>query len=83
MKLKKIKELFKLSNTELEKELEATQEAIYKLRFQKIVGEVPNVNLIKNNKRKIARIKTILTIREKERQKIALEEKVNIEENKK
>lgn len=63
MKLKQIKELRKLSEKELIKELKIAREAALKLRFQKVVDEVTDTSQIKKSKIKIAQIKTLLSER--------------------
>ena len=60
----KRKNLHKLSNEDLQKDLASCQEALLKLRFQKVVEEVADTTIIRKTKKKIARIKTILRLRE-------------------
>jgi large subunit ribosomal protein L29 len=60
MESKKIKELWKMADSELQKELNACQETLLKLRFQKVVEEASDNSIIRKTRRKIARIKTIL-----------------------
>lgn len=61
MSKKETKELVKLSDGELEKELGVCRETLYKCRFQKVVEEIADVTMIRKTKRRIARIKTILS----------------------
>jgi len=64
MKKGKANELWKLSDDELNKELGAAREALFKLKFQAVVDEVTDKSIVRKAKRKIARIKTILRARE-------------------
>lgn len=63
MKAKQLRELRKMNDSELLKELEACQEALFKYRFQKVVEEVTDTTVIRKTRRKIAQIKTILHLR--------------------
>jgi len=58
--VKRIKDLRKLSDTELEKELKSVQDALLKLRFQKVVDEVTDTTQINKKRREVAQIKTLL-----------------------
>lgn len=60
MSKKQFKELLKLSESELEKELATAQESQMKLRFQRAVEENKDTSVMKKTRRKIARIKTLL-----------------------
>ena len=64
MEAKKKQDFSKMSESELKKEWTNAQEALFKLRFQKVVEEVTDITVIRKNKRKIARINTILRLRE-------------------
>lgn len=64
MEAKKKQDFSKMSDSELKKEWANAQEALFKLRFQKVVEEVTDITVIRKNKRKIARINTILRLRE-------------------
>lgn len=55
-----INELRKLSLSELEKELLALCRERFNLRMQKANGQLKKFNLIKQNRRSIARLKTIM-----------------------
>jgi len=56
----KIKELRDLSVDELRAREAELADQLYKLRFQKHLGQLDNPMKVKNVKREIARIKTIL-----------------------
>ena len=62
MKMEKIREL---TNSDLEKELLKMKNELFNLRFQHVTGQLENPLRMKDVKRDIARIKTV--IREKER----------------
>jgi ribosomal protein L29 len=61
---KRIKDMWKMSDGELQKELVASQESLFKLRFKKVVEEITDIAVIRKTRRKIAQIKTILHLRE-------------------
>ncbi len=63
---KEVEELRKMSDSELQKELDATHEALYKLRFQSVVDEMVDTSVVRKAKKRMARIKTILRSRELE-----------------
>lgn len=60
----KARELRELSKDELERRMEELRDQLFKLRAQHAIGQLENTAKLKNIKRDIARIKTIL----KERQ---------------
>lgn len=62
----KASELHKLTVSELQTRLDETKEEYFKLRFQKSSGRLEDTNRLRMVKRDIARIKTILTERERE-----------------
>ena len=62
--MKSVKEIRKLSDGELQKELKSAQESLLKLRFQKVVDEVTDTTQLKKNRRAVAQMKTILRERE-------------------
>lgn len=62
-KQKETNDLRKMSDGELSKELGVCQEALFRLRFQKVVEEVADTTVIRKTRRKIARIRTILHLR--------------------
>lgn len=63
MKKSKASELRKLSDEQLTKELEEARGSLLKLRFQKVVDEMTDTSVFRKTRRKIARIKTILSER--------------------
>ena len=58
-----VKEIRDLSNEELEKEVKSLKEELYNLRFAQATGNLENPSRIKDIKKTIARIKTVLTER--------------------
>ena len=58
-----MKEIRDLSNEELEKEVTSLKEELYNLRFAQATGNLENPSRIKDIKKTIARIKTVLTER--------------------
>lgn len=60
----KISELRDLTNEEIAKKLEDNQEELFNLRFQKSMNRLENGNKLKDVKKDIARMKTLLTERE-------------------
>jgi len=60
----KVKELRDLSDAELSKKLEDSKDELFKLRFQLATGQLDNPMKIKECKRKIARVKTVMTERQ-------------------
>lgn len=56
----KVKELKELSNVELSKKLDDSKDELFKLRFQLATGQLDNPMKIKECKRKIARVQTII-----------------------
>ena len=60
----KANEIRKMTSSDLEKELGELKSEIFKLRFQLATNGLDNPMKIKNTKRDIARIKTILKERE-------------------
>ncbi len=61
MELKKMREM---TEVELNAELENMKKELFNLRFQHVTGQLENPVLLRETKREIARVKTI--IREKE-----------------
>ena len=59
-----VKEIRDLSNEELNKEIVALTEELYSLRFQQATGGLENPAQMKEVRKTIARIKTVLTERE-------------------
>jgi large subunit ribosomal protein L29 len=68
MELKKMREM---SDAELIAELAKMKKDLFNLRFQHVTGQLENPVLMRETKRDIARVKTI--IREKELEKIQAE----------
>lgn len=64
----KIKELRDLQTKELETKLGDLKEELFNLRFQHATGQLENPMRIREVKKTYARIKTILTEREREAQ---------------
>jgi len=57
----KASELRKKSAEELEKTLLTLREEQFKLRMQKVIGQLAQTHLLRQGQRDIARVKTILT----------------------
>jgi large subunit ribosomal protein L29 len=53
-------ELYQLNPADLEKLLQDTQEEISKLRMQKALGQLDNISLIRNKRKDVARILTLI-----------------------
>ena len=60
-----VKEIRDLSNEELSQEVVSLKEELYNLRFAQATGTIENPARIKDIRKTIARIKTVLTEREK------------------
>ena len=58
-----IKEIRDLSNSDLEKEIDVLKEELFNLRFQKATGQLENPLKIREVRKTIARIKTVITER--------------------
>ena len=58
-----VKEIRYLSTEEIEKEVTSLKEELYNLRFAQATGNLENPSRIKDIKKTIARIKTVLTER--------------------
>jgi len=56
----KVSEIKELGHEEIEKKLEETKEELFNLRFQNATGQLDNYKRIRELKRDVARIKTIL-----------------------
>ncbi|MFV0515977.1 MAG: 50S ribosomal protein L29 [Aminipila sp.] len=65
MELKKMREM---TETELTAELKKMKNELFNLRFQHVTGQLENPIKLRDTKKQIARVKTI--IREKELQKV-------------
>ncbi len=66
MKASKFREM---SREELETEAAASSEQLFRLRLQKATGQLENVMKIGQVRKDLARIKTVLTEKEKEKEK--------------
>ncbi|HOV80695.1 MAG TPA: 50S ribosomal protein L29 [Bacillota bacterium] len=60
----KAKELRDLTDDELKRKLEESKDELFKLRFQWATGQLDNPMKLKECRRKIARVKTIIRERE-------------------
>lgn len=58
-----VKEIRDLSNDELEKEVTSLKEELYNLRFAQATGSLENPARMKDVRKTIARIKTVMTER--------------------
>jgi large subunit ribosomal protein L29 len=58
-------EIRNLSDNEIKTKLEETYEELFNLRFQRTIGQVKDPNRMTALKRDIARLKTILTERQR------------------
>lgn len=58
------KEIRERSNEELLNDIKTLKEELFNLRFQKATGQLENTARLKDVKKTIARIKTVLTERE-------------------
>lgn len=58
-----IREIIKLSDDDLLNKIEDTHHELYQLRLQKANGELKNENLLRANRRTLARLKTVQTQR--------------------
>lgn len=61
----KAQEIRKLSDQDLSKKLDTLKEELFNLRFQAATGQIENMGSIGKVKQDIARVKTIMTEREK------------------
>jgi large subunit ribosomal protein L29 len=73
MSLPQFADIISLSNKEISEEIIKTESEIFNLRFKKATRQSFKSNDLKNAKRKLAQLKTLLGMR--------LEEKENNEEN--
>ncbi|MFQ6108451.1 MAG: 50S ribosomal protein L29 [Candidatus Aminicenantales bacterium] len=65
----KARELRELTDDELRSKEEELKDQLFKLKFQHALGQLENAMKLKNIKRDIARIKSILNEKEKEQGK--------------
>ncbi len=66
----KARELRNLSDEELQAKLRESKEELFNLRFQSATGQLDNTSRIREVKRDIARIFTVLRERELESEKV-------------
>ena len=59
-----VKEIRDKSNTELLQEIESLKEELFNLRFQQATGQLENPSRMKEIRKTIAHIKTVITERE-------------------
>lgn len=64
-----VKEIREKSNTELLQEIDSLKEELFNLRFQQATGQLKNPSRMKEIRKTIARIKTVITERELSEQK--------------
>ncbi len=62
--MKKLADLRVSSDAELQKQLDDLYHELFNLRFQRTAGQMPNTNRLKEVRRDIARLKTIVHERE-------------------
>ena len=60
----KAKELFDMTNKELEVKLDSLKQELFNLRFKHATGQLENANQLNFIKKDIARVKTVLRQRE-------------------
>ncbi len=65
--MKNLEELRKLNKIELQKKVNEYRKEAFNLRFQKSSGQLENVSRISKVKKEIARIKTIMNKKGKEK----------------
>jgi len=58
-----IKDIREKNDVELEKEIDSLKEELFNLRFQQATGNLENPSRIKQIRKTIARIKTVITER--------------------
>jgi large subunit ribosomal protein L29 len=63
MGLSKFTDIVKLSNIEISNAIIETENQLFNLRFKKATRQVFKSNEIKNAKRRLAQLKTLLTLR--------------------
>lgn len=60
----KVREIRELSNTELQEKVQELKGELFNLRFQMATGQLENVMRVKEVRRSIARLKTVMRERE-------------------
>lgn len=68
MSLSKFSDIISFSNKEISEEIIRTKNKIFNLRFKKATRQTFKSSDLKNVKRKLAQLKTLLAIRVKEKQ---------------
>jgi large subunit ribosomal protein L29 len=53
-------QLRSMDNTALQKQLDDLQQEMFNMRFQRAAGQLPNFNRLRQVRRDIARVKTVL-----------------------
>lgn len=66
----KAKEIRDLTTSEIESKVKALKEELFNLRFQLATGQLENTARIREVKKSIARMKTVVRAREIEQQKL-------------
>ncbi len=62
--MKKLADLRVSTDAELQKQLDDLYQELFNLRFQRTAGQMPNTNRLKEVRRDIARLKTLVRERE-------------------
>ncbi len=62
--MKKLDDLRSANDAELNKQLDDLYHELFNLRFQRTAGQMPNTNRLKQVRRDIARLKTLMRERE-------------------
>ncbi len=62
--MKNLDDLRVASDAELQKQLDDLYHELFNLRFQRTAGQMPNTNRVKEVRRDIARVKTLVRERE-------------------
>ncbi len=63
MSLSQFQDLLSLSNKEIDKEISKTQNEIFNLRFKKATRQTFKLHELRNEKRKLAQLKTLLRMK--------------------
>ncbi len=63
----KIEELRKLSNEDLEKKIKESKEELFNLRFQQATGNLEKPSRLRDLRKQVAKMKTIIRERELEK----------------
>jgi large subunit ribosomal protein L29 len=72
---KKIDEIQQMTDDQILDAIEDNREDAKNLRFNRATGGLKNLNLLRENKRELARLKTVLTQRQQAAQKVSGEGK--------